>query len=558
MPSFAQELREAREALEGPGRYRDLALALRREKTQETLLWAGGTWDQLDKRFLDPDAEHEPDWVWLIDLEESQVEFTLWFAQQLADFREGYPRDISAALAAGDRRAGKTFDVYYCQIAALVDVPIIPATKLPAIGWTVSKTFRERDELDQLIAARVPEDWYHAQKAPERRYDFVHGSVLRNLSADDPDSLKQGRVDWLFYNEVQKMQARAVVNGLYGTADQAGCCLMTANKPRAGDSRGEWLFDLKDAIDDENKAQAAKNKREPLGIKYFLLSSKDNKKIDQPARRRVGRLAAIIDPTQAEADEDDSNDWKRPGDKACWEFDKHRHLHAEPRIGLTDVTKEIASRHYWGEWIAVPGIDFQGKPHIPCAVVKCFGDPERPVYQFVDEHVEPGQKLTEELFLEGFETRLGHLYTRDTILWVCDASSTWQGPRHDFEGGERPSSEVFEGDGWSIIPSQPPAKNSKTGRGRNPYVDERLQLFNELLRTERIRIDPVRCPWLVECVREATTKRDTGRRRLVANKYAHMIDAATYPIWRLERRPGSPLVRPEDITVVSRGRRGNG
>jgi hypothetical protein len=37
----------------------------------------------------------------------------------------------------------------------------------------------------------------------------------------------------------------------------------------------------------------------------------------------------------------------------------------------------------------------------------------------------------------------------------------------------------------------------------------------------------------------ATTKKDTGRRRLVGNQYAHMIDAATYVVWRLERRRGS-------------------
>lgn len=553
MASLAEEIRLLREQLEGPERYRDLALALRRDKTKETLLWAGGRWDRLENRFVD---ETEPETVTVIDLEESQTEFTTWFAEFLADFRDGYQRDISAALVAGDRRAGKTFDAYYCQIAALIDVPIIPATKMPAMGWTVSKTFRERNELDELMSARVPSEWYHLQRAPEYRYDFVHGSVLFNLSADDPDSLKRGKVDWVLYNEVQKMQARAVVNGLYGTADQAGLCMMTANKPRANDSRGEWLFDLKEAIEDEVHAQASALKREALGIRYFLMSSKNNRKIDQPARRRVGRLAAIIDPTTAEADNDDGTEWKRPGDKACWEFDKHKHLHMPPRIGLREVTAEVAQPHFWGEWGGVAGIDFQGKPHIPTAVLQIYGDPNRPLYCFVDEYVEIGKALTEELFLEGFELIHGERYKRDGLLWICDASSTWQGPRHDFEGGERPSSEVFEGAGWTIIPSQAPVKTSKTGRGRNPRVDERLQLFNELLRQDRIRIDPKRCPWLVECIREATTKRMTGRRVLVGNQYAHMIDAATYPIWRLEPRPGRPHIDHTEVRSVNVSRWG--
>jgi hypothetical protein len=180
----------------------------------------------------------------------------------------------------------------------LIDVPFIPSTRLPALGWTVSKTFRERDELDELMAAPIPCDWYHAQKAPEHRYEFVcfaspalHGPMLLNLSADDPDSLKRSKVDWLLYNEVQKMQARAVVNGLYGTADQAGLCMMTGNKPSGADSRGEWLFDVREAIDDERKLNELALKRERLGIVFFVMSSKDNKKIDAPARKRVGRLA---------------------------------------------------------------------------------------------------------------------------------------------------------------------------------------------------------------------------------------------------------------------------
>jgi len=533
--SLVQRLERIEEALDGPGRYRDIALALRREKNGDTLLWAGGVWDRLEKRFLDPDSEREPEWVHEIYLEESQVAFTLWFAEFLADFAEGFPRDISAALLAGDRRAGKTFDAYYCQIAALIDVPIIPEKNLPAIGWTVSKTYRERDELDQLMAARIPKEWYKAQKAPEHRFDFIHGSYLRNLSEDDPDSLKQGKVHWLLYNEVQKMRVRGVVNGLYGTVDDAGLCMMTANKPREGDSRGEWLFDVKEAIEEENAKRAKKEKFEPLGIVHFGLSSKQNKKIDQPARKRVGKLVRKMDPAAADADEDDGIEWKRNRPVAFWEFDKKRHLRLTPTIGAVDVTRELAQRLvYGGDWDALGGIDIQSHPHIPAATIRCFGDPNRPIYWFVDEYVLVGRQLTEQQFIEGFDEKFEDRYTRKNFLWICDASSAWQGPKHDFEHGEQPSLDVFVADGWTMLPSRPPSKNSKTGRGSNPPVDERLQLINELLRQDRLFIDPVRCPWLAECAKEATTKKETGRRNLVGNKFAHMIDASTYPICRIE------------------------
>lgn len=558
MPSLAEEIRLLREQLEGPNRFRDVAFMLRREKTKETLLWAGGRWDRIERRFLD-DVEVEIAAV--VDLEESQTGFTEWFAEFLADFRDGFPRDISAALVAGDRRAGKTFDAYYCQIAALIDVPFIPSTGQPALGWTVSKTFRERDELDELIAARIPHDWFRYQRAPEHRYEFLpfrgsslHGPSLLNLSADDPDSLKRGKVDWLLYNEVQKMQARAVVNGLYGTADQSGLCVMTANKPSASDTRGEWMFDLREAIDDEAKTAAAALKREPLGIRFFLMSSKNNTKIDAPARKRVGRLAAIIDPTQAEADNDDGSEWKRPGDKACWEFDKHKHLHALPADGFrrVEVTLQVAQRHhYLADCGAIVGGDFQFKPHIIGAFARLFGDPDRPEYHFVDEHVEP--RATEEQFIEGINERLP-AYKRESTLWVLDASAFWQGAQHDFEANERLSSEVLLGDGWACVPPQP--AKGKTGRARNPPVDERLSLFNEMFRQGRLKIDPKRCPWLAECAREATTKRETGRRHLVANKWAHGIDAMSYVVWLCEPKPDGIKMKPSDIVLVGIDRQG--
>jgi hypothetical protein len=80
---------------------------------------------------------------------------------------------------------------------------------------------------DESSANREDDSW-------AQEFEEAGESDLLNLSADDPDGLKRGKVDWLLYNEVQKMQARAVVNGLYGTADQAGLCIMTANRTVQG------------------------------------------------------------------------------------------------------------------------------------------------------------------------------------------------------------------------------------------------------------------------------------------------------------------------------------
>ena len=178
-PSLAQRLRAVEETLAGRSRFLDLALALVTSTSpSETLLFAGGRWDRFDRRFVDDDQVER---CARIVLAESQVPFTRWFAEFLADYRAGYPRDVRLALAAGDRRGGKTFDTFFCQIAALLEVPRHP-DGTPAIGWTISRTFRERDELDQLVGAYIPRDWYRAQRAPEHRITFEHGAILRNLS----------------------------------------------------------------------------------------------------------------------------------------------------------------------------------------------------------------------------------------------------------------------------------------------------------------------------------------------------------------------------------------
>jgi hypothetical protein len=542
MPSLDDRQRNVENALAGPGRYVDVALALTREDNSETLLLAGGKWDKLHRRF----SQYAPDEVVLVELQESQYEFFNFYSRWLAAFRDGAQapeRATRVVLMAGDRRGGKTFAGNAAVLAAVFDVPQA-ANKTPLITWVVSKTYRERAELEDWVLQRIPKSLYRHHQAPEHSFDFIHGPTLRLLSADDPDSLKQGRVDVAFINEPQLLQSRAVAHVILGASDLGGLVLLAANPPR-GNSRGEYLFDVKDALDDELVAIAKGKKVEPLGLKYFHFESRKNKAIDQVARSSAGRIVTLVDPTLAAGDVE--GEWRRPVDLAAWEYDKHRHLRSIPERPTDEITSSICSSHEYGEWAAAAGIDFQQKPHIVCAVARVFGDPDDPVFQFVGEYVGE-RRQSEEQFLERFEeyaTPKG--WTRSNLLWVGDASSSWQGPRHDFEGGERDSFTVFRADGWTIVPSQEPKANSKTGRGRNPEVADRLQLTNELLRRDRVFIDPVACPWIAECVRKAETKREDGRRRLVGNRFAHGFDAFSYLLWRLAPRAGATPSYPTDV-----------
>lgn len=549
MASRDRRLRAVEAALGGPDRWKDLRLDLTGTDGNPVLV-AGGRWDDTLKCFADPDVQDATDSA-VVALQESQLEFFAWYGEWLCEFRDGIRgtaiREIQVAMLAGDRRGGKTFAGQAAVLAACIDVPIAPGQKTPLIAWIVSKTFRERFELEQWILNRIPGEWYHHRQAPEHEFQFIHGPTLRLLSADDPDGLKQGRVDVCFVNEPQKLQARAVANVILGASDLGGLVILAANPPGGGNTRGEWLFDLKEAIDDERVALAKGAKLDPLGVKYFHVESKKNKAIDQIARRRAGRIVTIIDPQLKSGDVE--GEWRRPVDLAAWEFDKHKHLKPLPQIGVKDITREVCGDQVYGEWATAAGIDFQNRPHIPAAFAQVLGDPEDPTFHFVGEFVGE-RRETEEQFLERFEeVAPRYEWTRDNLLWIGDSSGDFQGSRHDFEGEERDSFAVFREAGWEIIPANPAVAKSRTGRGRNPDVGDRLQLVNELLRRGRVFIDPVKCPWLAECFRKAETKREDGKRKIVGNRYAHMFDAATYLIWRLTPRLNAGPKGPPMVTI---------
>ena len=538
--TLAQRLQAAEDKLIGSGRWLDLRLdlAMYRETddrrgvaipTGQPLLTAGGRWDRTFGRFLEPSTEGDAEIFSLVGVEESQREFVSFFAEWLSDYVHHVARDTTVAMLAGDRRGGKSFSAVAAVIAACVDCPTA-ADGTPLTAWLVCKSFRERFETEQWILNRIPSEWYHHLGAPVHEFHFAHGSILRLISVDDEQATKQGRVDIAYLNEPQKMGPQAVANAVLGSSDLGGLVILAANPP-GDDGRGEWMFDLKEALDDERVALAKGQKVEPLGVRFFHFDSKKNRSIDQVSRRRAGRIAGLINPKNKAGDVE--GEWRRPIDRAAWEFDKHRHLHTAPQIGVRDITQQLLADHDGNGCVAAAGIDFQNRPHIVCAVARCYGDPDDPIIAFVGEHVGE-RRQSEEQFLETFEEYAKPKgWTRESLLWIGDASSSWQGPRHDFEHEERDSFSVFREAGWEIVPSREPAPNSKTGRGRNPDIADRLQLINERLRRDRVLIDPNACPWIAECFAKAQTKREDGKRKLKGDRYAHGFDAATYLIHRI-------------------------
>lgn len=567
--TLSQRALAIQEAVAGPDRYLDRRLDLvawtaddsrRGIPTGETLLSSGGKWDRIEARFLDPISEGDAEDRVLVGVEESQVPFVGFLNEWLCDYRDGIPREASLVLMRGARRSGKTFAGVAAVVAVALDCPQAE-DGTPLIAWLVCKSYREMFEVESWIRNRIPAEWYHYQGAPVFEFHLRNGqneqgAIIRLLSADDDDATKQGRVDVCFINEPQKMGPRAIANAVLGSADLGGLVILGANRPKLGESRGEWMFDLVEAVEDEAVRAALGSRVDSLGVKIFDVDPTKNKSIDQVARHKRGRIAIIIDPSLVSDDKDDGK-WRRYEDKALHQFNKHTHLHAlpEPEFLPPDITRSVANdRGEWGDWTHACGLDFDWDPHIVGVLYRIFGSPEDPLFWAVHEFV-GDEKWTIQRWIDAFGdwgARYG--YTPENTLLIGDASGGRPSRASDpkTEGNERTSFEIIQaaerdGTHWTVIPPQD--HRGKTGRARNPFVDERLDLANELLRNAedrpllagghtRFRIDPIRCPWLARCARESTTVRKMARRRLTHDQFAHAIDAATYPLWRLAPLPG--------------------
>lgn len=498
-----------------------------REKTGEALLEAGGVWDHWRKQY----TGMRPAQSKVIAIQESQVEIVIHFASALRALREG--RDVGDAIiaAVGDRRAGKTFISVLLTIAFILDLPRLGGG--PSIAWMVSKTYKDRDEIERQIDEWIPHDWYRAKRAPEYRYTFSTGAQLLNLSAKDPEALRRGRADCILFNEAQKMALDALLNGIYGTADRGGLSLIAANPPKR--KIGEWLLRLKEATDEERVG----------GVRFFQLHARDNKVVEKPARARVSAIARELDPLRAAVD--DEGLFLPIGERAYGErFNVKKHLASPPTEG--DVTSEITRRKLFGKWEYFGGMDFQGTPWNAAIVLRAFGDAKRPIYHAIAEFLKEGWEddLLDEIAFDG-------RFQPENLLWVGDASGAWQDAHHS---RGRVSFDIVKARRWRIVPPQ--IKRSDRGEHpRNPDVMDRVNLVNRLLAGDaigpRLLIDPSKCPKLAEALRECEWKNDKPR-----GKHAHITDALGYALWWVEPKP-KPAQRPpstDGFIAIDRAPRG--
>lgn len=505
------------------GRYVDLCLVLRSLKTGETILWAGGRWDLVDKCW----AKQEPESGRIVDLHEGQVPFAQWYARWLRDYREGLPRDCSLALAGGARRGGKTYLLNLLLLATLIDVPAAKGS--PTRGWIVSAAHSERDEVDKYIHETLLPGWATYREWPRHSYRFAHGAEASNISADDPETLKRGRADVVLINEAQKMPSAVLTNAIGGTSDTGGIALLAANPPRR--SKGEWLYDVQQDITDGIYDGVAR---------YFHFDPKLNPWIDHSAKSRVDKIVRRIDPAIAEADEDGI--WKRPGELAYDVFGRNHNVRRAPDLG--DITEQFTRKRLGRSYVYVGAYDPNDDPHHAGTIWKFYGTLQDPILWCVDELLLAGPEggYGEEHFVATVGEKG---YDPQSIVWVMDNSCFFQNSKHVKNGVV--SYDYFKAAGYRCEMNQQPVPGSKTWRGRNPDIELRVSLLNKLLhnhpeRGPRLLVDP-QCKALIEGFKSCKSKKVRHGYGPVG-RHSHVTDTAGYVAWWAFPRPGRKLTGP--------------
>lgn len=471
-----------------------------------TLLHAGGVWDKIERRYI----KREADKVKIVRLEESQVLPARWAAWWLQERAAGRPRDFFTEFLIGDRGSGKTFFlVCFGETAAVKLVEFQPK---PPIIWMVSASFRERDELEREIADNFPFEgiWYSHRRAPEYRYTFVNGAVLRNLSADDPETLKQGRVDVLLINEAAKMQKDAYLNGVGRLKDQDGICVATSNPPR--NNRGRWVFNL------WKKADEAKEAGLKYPIKFLKVMSIGNATLNHETAGQIATVVRDIDPRYARADID--GEMLRVDQPAYYKFQKKTNCRTLPDLG--DITREYLRMRTGRAYDYLGGMDFQGRPHMVGVVCKIFGTLDDPQLYFCDEIVCP--QATEEDLAEAAKD-IG--YSPNNILWIGDNSGQWQNGKHLRH--QHDSFKAIKDAGFHIEPCIKP--KSRDHRPANPPIEHRVTLINRGLERKWLYADEALVPKLVMGLSECELKENRHGRVLPVGYHAHITDACGYPVW---------------------------
>jgi len=617
VPSLEQRAQAVISRLSAASRYLPMRLEFQTHDGR-VLLSAGGLWDRLTDRWATPREllvlraqDMTPERFaalcpkHILHIEDSQVEYVGAFAEWLYAFHHDLPRPTALDVLAGKRRGGKTFIMVACVLAAAVACPYhlgADGKRSPFVGWLVVPSFPEQREIHEdflaVLRARtdeaaqdfvdaldtatqaLPASWYQFRPNPNNVYAFAHGASVWLKSANNPDSLKQGRVDVIGINEAQKVDGDSVIHASGNNIDLGGLTILAANPPRK--ARGAWLLEVKAAWDE---GRAIDPEDQMAIVRWFWIDPEKNRRINQPARRKNKILGGMINPKLAAADAD--NEWNQINDVVIQHWDTSLLIQEVPVL-WENVTGEVIHSMRLREYLRHPsgytsfgGIDFQTYPWMAALRLQAFRDPTRPdpyqpgqgllcyvVQAELRSDPELGKGTTERQFIVHLH-RKG--WSPEEMFFIGDASGQWQNAQERKKGGVSAghksfdlfrSATRFEEDGKMV--DVPPwdmfAPTTIKGEGSkyydNPPVIETIDEINELLRTRRLFV-------MASCrhLHDAMKKCEMYHGKAVG-AFAHIIDALRYPIHRAQAGMEPKKRAKGGATLIKRGgsvpRRGPG
>ena len=488
----------------------------------DVLLRAGGVWDSQRRTWrLDEQGARVPAAApVVVDLQESQVDAAVWFAERLAAFRARRVHPHAAGLCFDDRRGGKTFICTVLILCAIVDCPTIDGLALET--WLVTQTQAARDEIEVILRAVIPPDWYQFREQPKRVFTFLHGPKLHCKTTDDVESLRVGRCDFALFNEAALLPEAAYDIVGRSLQDKRGAMLLTTNRPKR--RRGNWVTRVW-----ESAERDAREGIEPA-VKLLRVPPSKNAAVDQAAKSVILRaLAYARDPDEADAT--DEGLIAEVGETVCSPmWDDAKCIRPLP-TDLEDVTEEVTKLLHGRPFGLVVGADFQTE----CAgsafkLLAPGGDLSRVQLWATDSWFLAGGGDEDDLIdvMESAGILPG------SALVVGDCSGGWQRGSH---GYGPVSFATFQRRGWTITG----VTKKKTDKGqfpKNPDVPQSTQRLRKLIAEGRLFCTPA-ARILSLSLRKCEARRDAfGNVRPKANtKYSHNLDTARYVAWWLTARP---------------------
>lgn len=500
----------------------------------EDIVVAGGVWDHRASDWRrDERGERVPAAApVLVQVRESQIEFTRWFAGCFERMRRGEPQEQQGALAFGLTRSGKTVICLYCLAALAVDMPRVKGRQTVVI--LVSVNHPSRTELDRELRDIVPETWrtYREQAtatSPSHTYTLANGSQLTHKTSEDPDELRSaGMITAALLNEAGRMPELAFRNVLNKLKDQDGVALLASNRPQRTKANYVALL-AKDSL-----ADTAAGKLPDFG--FFKLDPALNDTISAGASDRIGRILGRLNPDVEELE----SAVMEVGDFVYADaFDEAVNVAPFPQT-MPDITRVVTKMilGYEREWLLTA--DFQRRRGICGVAFKILGSlPDKWVLWATRVFVIDDDGNEDDL-IDDFEAAG---CTAQNSIVIADASAAWQNYSHK---AGLDSFRYFR-DRRYVIRGAQPKKTKDAAHGCNPRPKEvAVSRVKELLKEPRpnklralmISDDAEAKPLAIDLKKCKAVKGKYGP--IPGGQHADLPDCALYACWAvlLALRPG--------------------